>query len=671
MKLNKYFSILIMLALTTASFISLSQVEAAPAQAVTSVTVNAANVLQTGTANGARLGINTDYWWDDNANRTTGARTLQTALIDMGAKVWRYPGGEKSDGYLWSTPPFTGPNPQLARVSSQDWPANDPLYLNPAGVPGAAWNHAIYDFDEFMTDCQAAGCTPIIVVAYDGIYKAAYTGGTSLTRQEALDTSAAWVNYANNVKGYNIKYWEIGNETYNPGYMGNDPGRTVQAQDFIQFCNNMKAQDPTIWCGINTEKQSDFNTLLSIARSSIDFLDVHAYEAWDYRQYSSYSGGNLNQNVKVDYAWNALQNYPADANRIKIVVAETGGITFGIRGNWTQADVGHALMNFETMAMLMQDSRVEFASFWNTHWIEQEAAGNVWPNYNESEYDALKPDNSLSPQGWAIKLLSNYALDQMIGTTSSGKVKVYASKNSSGAMNIWLVNKDTVATTTTVALQNYTAPASGNVSVYKGTGSTDMFPIFTQNYGMVAVNSNTINITLDPVSITIVQLGSGSPTPTNTPTLPTHTPTVGPSPTRTNTPLPTHTNTPVPPTATPGGATEMHVAEMYTTDSNGNLKTSFVSGETVYWKVKIVDQSGNPVSGAEVNTNIKRPTGANYISSQKRTTDATGWTTLFSKSINVGSTPGIWTVNVIGVIKAGATYNAAANVITSAPFTDQ
>jgi hypothetical protein len=66
------------------------------------------------------------------------------------------------------------------------------------------FTHPIYDFDEFMADCQAAGCTPIIVVAYDGIYKPATGNGQALTRQQALETSAAWVNYANNVKGYNI-----------------------------------------------------------------------------------------------------------------------------------------------------------------------------------------------------------------------------------------------------------------------------------------------------------------------------------------------------------------------------------------------------------------------------------------------------------------------------------
>src|SRR5688572_26790701 len=175
MNLRKSLIIMAVFILAVACLAIFSQARAAEL-----VTVNVADVRQTGTAGGARLGINTDYWWDDLANRTAGARTLSAALADMGVKYWRYPGGEKADGYLWSTPPFTAPTPQLARVSAEDWPANDPLYLNPPGVPGAAWAHPIYDFDEFMADCNAANCEPVIVVAYDGIYKAPFAGGTSL-----------------------------------------------------------------------------------------------------------------------------------------------------------------------------------------------------------------------------------------------------------------------------------------------------------------------------------------------------------------------------------------------------------------------------------------------------------------------------------------------------------
>jgi hypothetical protein len=134
MKLNTVFLIIIVLAMLIASIGSFSQAQAADSFAPINVSVNAASLLQSGTANGARLGINTNYWWDDQANRTAGARTLSTALTDMGVKYWRYPGGEKSDGYLWSLYPFTSPNPKLARTNTLgweqqgDWPANDPDY---------------------------------------------------------------------------------------------------------------------------------------------------------------------------------------------------------------------------------------------------------------------------------------------------------------------------------------------------------------------------------------------------------------------------------------------------------------------------------------------------------------------------------------------------------------
>lgn len=476
-----------------------------------SVTVDAAKVLQTGVRGGARLGINTDYWWDHQANRAAGAVPFATAAAQMG-KFWRYPGGEKSDGYLWSVAPFAAPNPKLARTGSGDWPANDASYWDGGSSTTGAFTHPVYDFDQFMADCQAAGCTPVIVVAYDGVYKPPQ-GGDSLTWQQALDTSAAWVKYANVVKGYNVRYWEIGNETYKPGYMGGDPGRAQQAQDFIAMCANMKAQDPTILCGINTDSQADWSTLLSIAHSSIDFLDVHSYEAWSFADYTSYAASGINPNTKVDAAWTPLQNYPQDKDRIKIVVGETGGITFGIRGAWTQADAGHALMTFENMARLQQDNRVAGSMFWTSRWVEQNKSGNMWPSYPSSEYDALKPDNSPSPQGWGIKLLRDYSLDNMVSAASGAMVGAYATTGGAGLMNIWLVNRSTSPTTVSVKLRNYASPGSGAVSVYKGTGSSDMYPVFAKNQSTVPVKLGTMTLTLDPVSITVIQLDPGVPSP--------------------------------------------------------------------------------------------------------------------------------------------------------------
>src|SRR5690242_3403620 len=60
------------------------------------------------------LGINTDFFVDDDANRSP-QRTLDQGLSQMGVKYLRYPGGEKSDGYLWSVPPYDRSQPTLAR----------------------------------------------------------------------------------------------------------------------------------------------------------------------------------------------------------------------------------------------------------------------------------------------------------------------------------------------------------------------------------------------------------------------------------------------------------------------------------------------------------------------------------------------------------------------------
>src|SRR5207249_4601536 len=99
------------------------------------VTVDANVILNTGTANGAKLGINLDYLWDDQANRTPGSPMLSDILSQMKMKYLRYPDGEESDGHLWSIPPFTAPHPRLARISPQDWPSNQANYWYPPGSP--------------------------------------------------------------------------------------------------------------------------------------------------------------------------------------------------------------------------------------------------------------------------------------------------------------------------------------------------------------------------------------------------------------------------------------------------------------------------------------------------------------------------------------------------------
>ncbi len=91
----------------------------------------------------------------------------------------------------------------------------------------------IFGFEEymdFMNSLTPKGI-PLIIVNF----------GTG-TPQEA----ASWVHYANRVKHYGIKYWEIGNEMGGHWEAGGPVNIQDYARRYIEFYEAMKAEDPTI-----------------------------------------------------------------------------------------------------------------------------------------------------------------------------------------------------------------------------------------------------------------------------------------------------------------------------------------------------------------------------------------------------------------------------------------
>jgi YVTN family beta-propeller protein len=116
----------------------------------------------------------------------------------------------------------------------------------------------------------------------------------------------------------------------------------------------------------------------------------------------------------------------------------------------------------------------------------------------------------------------------------------------------------------------------------------------------------------------------------------------------------------------PPPAVILHVGNLITTDVNGNAKTSFRKGQTIYWRALIVDQNNAPVSGASVQTGV---TGA-LTASRTSTTGSNGWA-LFNMTTASNSARGTSTIRVNTVSKANTTYDPGANVKTSVTFTLQ
>ena len=134
----------------------------------------------------------------------------------MPVSVLRYPGGTVADNFHWKTNLLSNNN----RFPYEEGDTET-------------------DFDEFMAFCQRVNAEPILVVNTEAWQIAQDLDGGA---EEAAD----WVQYCKD-RGYNVKYWEIGNETYwHPFFTAREYGRAVK-----KYAQAMKAVDPTIKISAN------------------------------------------------------------------------------------------------------------------------------------------------------------------------------------------------------------------------------------------------------------------------------------------------------------------------------------------------------------------------------------------------------------------------------------
>jgi uncharacterized protein YfaS (alpha-2-macroglobulin family) len=109
----------------------------------------------------------------------------------------------------------------------------------------------------------------------------------------------------------------------------------------------------------------------------------------------------------------------------------------------------------------------------------------------------------------------------------------------------------------------------------------------------------------------------------------------------------------------------MHIADLLTTDSSGNPKTTFTRGQTIFWRFLVVDRNGSTLSGASVAVSLINPNNASSTFTSTTRTD--GWA-LFTTSTKKNTAAGVYTIHVNSVAKPEATYDQGANLKTSTTF---
>ncbi len=475
---------------------------------------------------------------------------------------------------------YSGATKQTVNVNST---SQMPSFASPtsrANAPGG-WTPD-FDFKGYMDLIQSMGPKAIPACSVN------FGNGTP-------EEAAAWVHYANIVKGYNIKYWEIGNEMDGVWEGGGPVDAEFYAKRFIDFATAMKAEDPSIKiCGpvisslqINSELydgQSFLDSFFGVLQSAgklglVDVLDFHMYADWQnnieantLNTPSNWFGGS-NYKSFID---NILIKYYGSAQAKDVYMSEhnTGNATIVTMGFASSLWAANWLMEYARAF----GSRAH-ASLWDI--MNNNASTGVY-DMGFLEIGQQTGAYQYQERGtyWGMYMINNYLGVQddngnTLVSASSGQalLPVYACKRSDGKLSLMVINKDSANSYgSTINLSNYTPDPSAELYTFAANASA---PYYIQNYmwhdanpssyadpdvapkeNAIHTASNSFVFTFPPYSISVfnfVPLGS-TPTITMTPANPTNTPTYTFTQTFTLTKTPAMTltlTTPVTASATP------------------------------------------------------------------------------------------------------------------------
>ena len=448
------------------------------------------------------IGINIDYLVDHDDNRVAGARPLTAALREMGVRSLRYPGGDKSDNYLWSVPPFDKPRPVPACGVHEG--REKGRY-----VEGKGWLISLVDFDDFMRLCKQLKAEPTVVVCYDALFME----DSQVTKQQLLDTAVAWVKYANVTKGYGVKYWEIGNEAY----IDKTVSLKDYARDVVLFSKAMKAVDPSIMIGANGPSATDgrgrhegtahiswWQEMFTVAVDHIDFIAVHAYSCWkwgSYGYYRDHSPGYPEADRDCRGVIEAAKRWgpPGLAERLRVAVTEWNAADWSQPGWPFENDLGHGLVVFDLLGTMLTNDTIDMSQLWNTRWTSHR------PD-RPSMWDAVDDYNNLQPTGRALAIWNKFLGEQMVAITEPKRMRTFASYTpKSSTLSVFLTNKDTQAQSITVKAGRAFAQATARRWVWQGKRPEDARPELV-GPARVKVHGGAMSVSLPADSLTILEV---------------------------------------------------------------------------------------------------------------------------------------------------------------------
>jgi alpha-L-arabinofuranosidase len=433
------------------------------------------------------VGINLDYFMDDD-KYLKPERSTADALKAMGVRYLRYPGGNKSDFYFFSKPPWEKSEPTLARTGKGAVGGRQKVLKN-----YSEFAVDVLDFDEFIAMCREVDAEPVICVAADEYLVDYPKGCTWATREELINQAVEWVKYANIKKGYGVKYWMIGNESWHE--QNKNSTAEIYAHDVIDFSNAMKAVDPSIYIIPNGNDMDFSETVLKIAGTCSNMLCISNYPIYNYKaEYLTYRDTLQDLISPATNALQAMKN-AGSPEGMKIIVAEYGPFDWGRK--WPMInDMGHAICNFEMTGELLQMPQIAFSCFWNTRWIDNDLD-------KHSVYDALDKYGNFNANGYCMMIWGNWLGDKMVRTTSTLHIRTFASLIPADKwLYIYILNKLDQSEKIHLKLNNYKVKSVLQAYELVGQGPDDLEPVWQEYTGL----ADPLDYEVKGTSITVIKM---------------------------------------------------------------------------------------------------------------------------------------------------------------------
>ena len=488
---------------------------AAAAQAA--VTIRPAAVIKHN-ATGAN-GVNIVYPLD-NDKYFPRKTPMVAALKNIGVGCLRFSEGHLADNYLWTVPPYEdaikGLRPRVATM--EDVPANwtwltdkDGFFMNDL------------DFDDFVALCKKVGAEPIVTV---NVQSYVYKGGP--TKEFLINSVKEWVRYANVVRKYGVKYWQLGNEV-EKFYVEKDTKPPVKSlreimskEDYCdiwgKMATAMKEVDPTIHVGTGVMSAPDWNqAVLEQFPGLVSFISCHQY-TWGasfcsggYPAWAAYQGVHI---PNIEKMQKLLDGNPAWKN-IEIVITETGSTggswperlelqsgDKGEKGRYTN-DLYKALNNWEMATAELATPAVKYLTIWcsRTPWRGPHPIVGI-----EAQFDA---DNNPTPTGKVTELINEYMYADMLEMPYvDGNLRLRASATTDkGFVSLFVLNKGD-----RTEKVDFSVDSPGRYTLverveFSGKSPIDQNPVITKKAVKSADKAQ--NAQVPPCSLTIFKFKKG------------------------------------------------------------------------------------------------------------------------------------------------------------------